>query len=440
MDSKTFKDLGLSQWLCDTVSQMGFRFPTPIQQQCIPEILKGGSVVGRAQTGSGKTAAFALPMLQALSTDPYGIFGLVLTPTRELAFQIDEQFRAFGVNMGLNTCVVVGGLDMSSQRAELTERPHIVIATPGRLSHHIRNNVEINMEGLQFLVLDEADRLFEDCFDDDLETITSIMPDKSERQTLLFSATMTKKVVEYQKLTMTDPLYLEVHSEKEAIVEALDQKYLLVPQAVKQTYLAYILRQAEWAENKSIIIFTSTCKGCEIVSALLLELSIDCVTLNSSKTQQRRLAALGKFKSGKSMVLVATDVASRGLDIPTVQLVINYDVPRMSEDYVHRVGRTARAGRTGVSITFVSQYDVEIFKSIESFVGKEMDPYKVSEDKVLAMMNEVAQAGRMAKIRTESYETTSRSVKRDRKDGKPSKKKGNSKKKKPKKKKKVQSS
>jgi ATP-dependent RNA helicase DDX49/DBP8 len=405
-----FLGLGLAPWLADTCKQMGYRSPTSIQCQCIPYILKGEDVVGRAQTGSGKTAAFALPILSKLSGDPYGIFALVLTPTRELAFQIDEQFRAFGTRMQLKTAVVVGGLGNLDQLQALADRPHVVIATPGRLAWHIRNGAEVPLDEASFLVLDEADRLFEDCFAPDLAVISEALPPIGQRQTLLFSATMTKAVMDFQKMTLNNARYAEVHSEKDAIVASLDQRYILIPQAVKECYLVHLLSMPIW-EDASIIIFTATCKGAEILNLLLTELEIECVTLHSKKTQPRRLAALGKFRGGKTNILVATDVASRGLDIPSVKLVVNYDVPRMTDDYVHRVGRTARAGRGGLALTFVSQYDVAIFKSIEEHVGQQMEEYKEMEEKdVLSNLGKVSAAARMAKVRGQSFDLTTRKV------------------------------
>jgi ATP-dependent RNA helicase DDX49/DBP8 len=298
---------------------MGYKAPTKIQTNCIPLVLAGKDVVGKAQTGSGKTAAFALPILSKLSADPYGVHTLVLTPTRELAFQIDEQFRAFGAHMNLSTCVVIGGLSSIMQLQELAERPHIVIATPGRLAWHIRNGGDVPIDDISFLVLDEADRLFEDSFAPELETICAHIPPPGQRQTLLFSATITKAVKDFQSLTLKNAVFVEADVNASEVVDSLDQRYLLLPQAVKQCYLYHLLTMERWADA-STIVFVATCKGCEILSALLIELEVDCVVLHSKKTQPRRMAALGKFRGGKSKLMVCTDVASRGLDIPQVRL------------------------------------------------------------------------------------------------------------------------
>lgn len=402
-----FEALGIPQWLADTCSQMGFKAPTPIQSQCIPRVLSGQNVIGNAQTGSGKTAAFALPLLTKLAQDPYGIFALVLTPTRELAFQIDEQFKALGTRINLTTTVIVGGFPRLEQLQQLSTQPHVVIATPGRLAWLIREGEKPYFENLAFLVLDEADRLFEGCFQDDLNVITKLFPDPPGHQTLLFSATITKAVTAFQSTIMVDD-FLQVQSEP---VATLDQKYLTMPQNLKQCYLVYLLNLPEWKE-KSVIIFVATCKGCQILQSLLTELEIDCLALHSGLDQQRRMASLGKFRAGHTR-LVATDVASRGLDIPQVALVVNFDVPRMAEDYQHRIGRTARAGRGGQAITFVSQYDVAIFQAIETAQGKTLELYKpFNEEKALALLPKVSEAARMAKIRTQDFALLSRKTAR----------------------------
>lgn len=333
----SFASLGVDEWLIRACKEMGINKPTEIQCRCIPQILAGRDVMGRAQTGSGKTATFALPILQKLSQDMFGIFALVLTPTRELAFQIADQFRALGASLNLRDTVVIGGQDMMTQALELAKSPHVVIGTPGRIADHIDSGTKLHFKHLQFLVLDEADRLFEPCFSANLSSIVEVLPPIEQRQTLLFSATITTELAQQCSLAMKEPCFFEVSSRDNAVVKELNQRYLFVPQNVKECYLAFLLKETPFQES-SVIVFTSTCRGCQLIAALLEELEIDCVQLHSRNSQARRLAALGKFRSGQSKVLVATDVASRGLDIPTVKLVINYDVPRVPADYVHRVG------------------------------------------------------------------------------------------------------
>lgn len=277
------------------------------------------------RAGSGKTAAFALPILQTLSKDPYGIYAVVLTPTRELAFQLADQLRVLGSSLSLRDAVVIGGLDMLPQAIALGERPHIVIATPGRLADHIRSNTAMHLTHCRYLVLDEVDRLMEPKFRKDMDTIAAQLPPPERRQTLLFSATMTKQDVMDQQnqfaLRESNTDFCHVASDDDALVAQLDQRYLFMPQNIKEVYLVYMLSKSAFA-GQSCIVFVSTCRGCEVITQLLLEMGVQCESLHSRKNQNRRLASLGKFRSGLAKVLVATDVASRGLDIPTVQLVV----------------------------------------------------------------------------------------------------------------------
>jgi ATP-dependent RNA helicase DDX49/DBP8 len=307
----------------------------------------------------------------------------------------------------------VGGLDQLTQSKELAERPHIVIATPGRLAELIRSNQRPHFTHLQFLVLDEADRLLESSFQPDLDVILGYLPPVNKRQTLLFSATLNQEAPELQRLQLNAPVTVEAQAgDQEGTVAELDQRYLFVPQSTKESYLIYILTQTAY-KDESCIIFTSTCRGAEILTQLLVELSINCVSLHSNHNQARRLAALGKFRSAQTNILIATDIASRGLDIPSVKLVVNYDVPRVAEDYIHRVGRTARAGRGGMAATIVSQYDINIFQHIEETVlARKMEKFDLPEEKVLNLMKTVNAAKKMAKIRLEEFDLTKKTVKR----------------------------
>jgi ATP-dependent RNA helicase DDX49/DBP8 len=323
------QSLGVAPWLVATLAGLGMKAPTDIQQQCIPRILAGRDVIGQAKTGSGKTAAFALPILQTLAKDPYGIYALVLTPTRELAFQLADQFRVLGSSLNLRDCIVIGGLDMMPQALQLSERPHVIIATPGRFADHIRSKTSMHLQHCRYLVLDEVDRLMEPKFRKDMDTIQSVLPPANKRQTLLFSATMTKEEVLDQQnqfqLREGNTDFCQVKSDDDALVAQLDQQYLFMPQNIKEVYLVYMLSKSAFA-GQSAIVFVSTCRGCEVVAQLLLEMGIKCESLHSRKNQNRRLASLGKFRSGTAKVLVATDVASRGLDIPTVQLVVSHTI------------------------------------------------------------------------------------------------------------------
>eukprot|EP00466_Bigelowiella_natans_P007721 jgi/Bigna1/86939/estExt_fgenesh1_pg.C_150116 len=410
----SLRDRGVSKWLCDACREMGIQRPTDIQRLAIPAIMKGENVIARAKTGSGKTAAFGLPILDSLSMDPYGIFAYILTPTRELAFQIAEQLNAFGAGMNVRVQVVVGGTDIVKEATKLGRAPHIVVSTPGRLAAHTRDAANLNVKHLKFLVLDEADRLFNDSFDQDLSVIFESLPIPKHRQTLFFSATLTKQINEKaSKLCGTKPKFFQINSDEEAqTVSELKQGYIFLPQPLKETYLVHILQEHE---EKSVLIFTTTCKGAELLSQVLTQMEIECESLHSGKNQARRLASLAKFRGGQCKILVATDVASRGLDIPQVTLVVNYDLPRTVEDYVQRVGRTARAGRGGLAITLVSQYDVKAFVKIEEHIKLKIEKYNVKEKKALELLKFVSEAKRMAKLRLEEFEMRDESSKLKRK-------------------------
>ncbi|KAJ3124299.1 hypothetical protein HK098_001211 [Nowakowskiella sp. JEL0407] len=396
-----FAQLGLSPWLIDSLKMLSITKPTEIQRACIPSILSGKDVIGSARTGSGKTAAFALPILQKLSEDPYGVFALVLTPTRELAFQIAEQFRVLGSTMNLKQSILVGGLDMMTQAIELSRKPHVVVATPGRLVDLMKSsNGASHFKRLKFLVLDEADRLLTETFSEDLDEILSSIPSSklTNRQTLLFSATMTPEIEELRKSKENSENGNEIVvyscASRFDTVEKLDQRYLFIPSAIRDSYLAYLLRND--FEGKTMIIFTGKCRTSEHLKIMLRELGIKSVSLHAQMTQADRIASLAKFKSGLVGVLIATDVGSRGLDIPTVQVVLNYEVPADPTDYIHRVGRTARAGRGGVAVSMVTEHDIDIIQNIESKINRKLTELKIDENDVLDLLSEVGLAKRVA--------------------------------------------
>ncbi|CAN0499152.1 unnamed protein product, partial [Ectocarpus sp. 12 AP-2014] len=309
----------------------------------------GKDVIGLAETGSGKTGAFALPILQALLENPQRLFAVVMAPTRELAFQINEVMEALGVGIGLKTVCIVGGIDMFQQSVALALKPHVVIATPGRLVDHLENTKGFSLRTAKYLVLDEADRMLGMDFEEEINKVLSVLP--RERRTFLFSATMTSKVAKLQRASLKNPVRVEV-ANKFSTPKTLVQQYLFIPAKHKDCYLAYVLN--EFA-GQSTIVFVSTCNNAQRVALLLRNLGFQAVCLHGQMGQPKRLGALGKFKSGQRNVLIATDVASRGLDIPSVDLVVNMEIPSHGKDYIHRVGRTARAGRAGRSIAFVTQ-------------------------------------------------------------------------------------
>ncbi|GAB6032294.1 Putative ATP-dependent RNA helicase ddx49 [Chamberlinius hualienensis] len=399
-ENATFEDLRLDSWLIKQLKVMKLRRPTPVQYNCIPPILDGRDCIGCAKTGSGKTMAFVLPILQALSVDPYGIFALILTPTRELAVQIADQFRVLGKHINLRDCVVIGGLDMVAQGLELSQKPHIVIATPGRLADHLKSCDTFTLSRVRFLVIDEADRLVGGAFDDQMKTILAALP--SKRQTLLFSATITDALTKLKSIGTTQPYFWESRPDIVTVAQ-LDQYYCLAPVDFKDSYLVQIVHQ--FVKNKpdrSVMIFTDTCKGCQILNMMFRQLGFECGCIHSMIPQKERLMSLEIFKSSKAKILIATDVASRGLDIPTVDLIINHNVPLVPKDYVHRVGRTARAGRGGRAITFVTQHDIRLIHAIEELIGKKLSEYTACEKDVLTILTQVAVAKRECEIRLDA--------------------------------------
>ncbi|WVR07724.1 ATP-dependent rRNA helicase RRP3 [Kwoniella sp. DSM 27419] len=390
--NKTFADLGISPQLCDACTSMGFKKPTDIQVESIPHALQGKDIIGLAQTGSGKTAAFSLPILQSLWENPQPFFALVLAPTRELAYQISQQVTALGAGIGVRAATIVGGMDMMSQSIALSKRPHVIVATPGRLMDHLENTKGFSLKALKYLVMDEADRLLDMDFGPIIDKVLKVIP--KERNTYLFSATMTTKVAKLQRASLNKPVRVEVSS-KYSTVSTLLQHYLLCPLKAKDTHLLYLANELS---SSSMIIFTRTVNDAQRLSIILRRLGFPAIPLHGQMSQSMRLASLNKFKSGGRSILVATDVASRGLDIPLVDLVINYDMPTNSKDYVHRVGRTARAGRSGKSITLVTQYDVEILQRIEAHIGKKMASFDVDKEAVALLFDTVARASREAAL------------------------------------------
>ncbi|KAG5322212.1 DDX47 helicase, partial [Pseudoatta argentina] len=407
----TWKDLGLVDTLCKTCLDLKWKDPTRIQQEAIPLTLQGKDVIGLAETGSGKTAAFALPILQALLENPQRYFALILTPTRELAFQISEQFDALGSSIGVKTVVLVGGMDMHAQGMILEKKPHIIIATPGRLVDHLENTKGFNLRQLKFLVMDEADRILNMDFEVEVDKILRVIP--RERRTLLFSATMTKKVQKLQRASLRNPVKVEV-STKYQTVEKLQQYYIFIPVKFKDVYLVHILN--ELAGN-SFMIFCGTCNNTVRTALLLRNLGFTAVPLHGQMTQNKRIAALTKFKAKNRSILISTDVASRGLDIPHVDIVINFDIPTHSKDYIHRVGRTARAGRSGRSITFVTQYDVELYQRIEQLISKQLPLFPTEEEEVMLLQERVSEAQRIVKMDMKNMEDNKRSGKRRKRGG-----------------------
>nr|AAH68844.1 MGC81500 protein [Xenopus laevis] len=290
-EQKTFRDLGVTDVLCEACEQLGWKQPTKIQIEAIPMALQGRDIIGLAETGSGKTGAFALPILQTLLESPQRLYALVLTPTRELAFQISEQFEAIGSSIGVKSAVIVGGIDMMSQSLALAKKPHVVIATPGRLIDHLENTKGFNLRALKYLVMDEADRILNMDFETEVDKILKVIP--RDRKTFLFSATMTKKVQKLERAALKDPVKCAVSS-KYQTVEKLQQFYVFIPSKFKDSYLVYILN--ELAGN-SFMIFCSTCNNTQRVALLLRNLGFTAIPLHGQMSQNKRLGALNKFKA-----------------------------------------------------------------------------------------------------------------------------------------------
>ena len=386
VDSKaSFATLDLAPWLIASLAALEIKRPTGIQKGCIPSILEGKDVIGGSRTGSGKTVAFTVPILQKWAEDPVGIYAVILTPTRELALQIFEQVKAIAVPQSLKPILVTGGTEMRPQALALSRRPHVVIATPGRLADHILTSgtdTTIGLRRVKFVVLDEADRLLASgpgSMLADVETCLTALPPSGERQTCLFTATLTPEVMAIKSLPRAKdrpPIFVcQTDIAAISVPPTLEQTYLQVPLTYREAYLHVLLLTAGNIAKKSVMIFCNRTATANLVERLLRLLDHRVTSLHSVLSQKDRTDNLARFRASAARILVATDVASRGLDIPEVDLVINYDVPRNPDDYIHRVGRTARAGKMGEAITLVGQRDVNLFLAIEGRVGAKMDEW-----------------------------------------------------------------
>lgn len=384
---ESFDDLDLVPEITQACKNLNFTKMTPIQAKSIPPALAGSDIIGLAQTGSGKTAAFAIPILNSLWHDQQPYYACILAPTRELAQQIKETFDSLGSLMGLRTTCIVGGMNMMDQARDLMRKPHVIIATPGRLMDHLENTKGFSLRKLKFLVMDEADRLLDMEFGPVLDRILKIIPTQG-RTTYLFSATMTSKIDKLQRASLTNPVKCAV-SNKYQTVDTLVQSLMVVPSGLKNAFLIYLLNEYY---GKSTIIFTRTKANAERISALCNLLEFNATALHGDLNQNQRTGALDLFKAGKKSILVATDVAARGLDIPSVDIVVNYDIPVDSKSYIHRVGRTARAGRSGKSVSLVSQYDLELILRIEEVLGKKLPKEDADKNSIMALRDTVDKA------------------------------------------------
>ena len=364
-----FTDLGLAEPLLRAVREHGYETPTPIQVQAIPAVLKGGDLLAGAQTGTGKTAGFVLPMLQRLMAQPskrdargrIAIRALILTPTRELAAQVEESVRTYGKHVPLTSMVMFGGVGMQPQINALRKGVDILVATPGRLlDHHQQGTLDLRQ--VEIFVLDEADRMLDMGFIHDIKKVLAIVPAK--KQSLLFSATFSDEIKALADRLLNQPALIEV-ARRNATAENIAQKIHPVGRDRKKELLAHLIRQGDWHQ---VLVFMRTKHGCNRLTDYLNDQRITAMAIHGNKSQGARTKALADFKTGELRVLVATDIAARGIDIDMLPHVVNFELPNVPEDYVHRIGRTGRAGATGEAISLAC-LDEEIFvKDIERLI------------------------------------------------------------------------
>ncbi len=365
----SFKQLGLSDALLKAVSEKGYTTPSPIQQKAIPHVLQGKDVLASAQTGTGKTAGFTLPMLQIINENPHKgkrkVRALVLTPTRELAAQIYENVQEYSKYIDVKSTVIFGGVNQNSQVRTIRQGVDILVATPGRLLD-LENQRLLSLSDIEFLVLDEADRMLDMGFIHDIKKVLKLIP--SKRQNLLFSATFSKEIKTLANSFLTNPILVEATPEN-TTAEKVEQKTYRVDKSRKTELITKFIKEGNWDQ---VLVFTRTKHGANRLSQKLDKAGITSAAIHGNKTQNARVKALDGFKSGKVRVLVATDIAARGLDIPLLPHVINYELPNVPEDYVHRIGRTGRAGASGQAISLVGVDEVEYVRGIEKLLGEEL--------------------------------------------------------------------
>ncbi len=367
----SFNNLGLSAPILKAIKEQGYTNPTPIQARAIPVILQKKDILAGAQTGTGKTAAFTLPLLQLLTqakhqdTKSHHVRALVLTPTRELAAQVGENVEAYSKYLPYKSSVIFGGVKINPQIAKLRKGVDIVVATPGRLLDHIAQKT-INLSKLEFLVLDEADRMLDMGFINDIKKILLKLP--RNRQTLLFSATYSKEIKRLSESFLEKPELIEVARTNESAAQ-IEQAVYPVDKARKRELLTQLINEGKW---KQVLVFTRTKHGANRLCGQLEKDGITAAAIHGNKSQNARTKALADFKAGVTRVLVATDIAARGIDIDQLPHVVNYELPNVSEDYVHRIGRTGRAGNKGEAISLVCIDEDEYLRNIEKLIKKDI--------------------------------------------------------------------
>lgn len=355
----SFDSLGLAPKLLDALKRLGFVTPTPIQKKAIPVAVEGEDVIGIAQTGTGKTLGFGLPMIQRVARQKRR--GLVVLPTRELAMQVDEELKKIAGSLGLRTAILIGGENIQRQIEQINKHPHVIVGTPGRIIDHIEQKI-LKLSDVGILVLDEADRMLDMGFLPQIRKILKAVP--KDRQTMLFSATMPNDIVRIADKHMKKPVRVEV-APAGTTAKTVDQELFIVDRKDKLRLLEKLL--GDYAGT--VLVFTRTKHAAKKVKRVVEKMGHDAAEIHSNRSQAQRKAALEGFKSGKYRVLVATDIAARGLDVDNIELVVNYDVPAHPDDYVHRIGRTGRAGKEGKAITFGTPDEGKEVRNIEKYAG-----------------------------------------------------------------------
>lgn len=368
----TFKDLNLNPEILANINEQGYTHPTPIQAKAIPHILEGRDILAGAETGTGKTAAFTLPLLQLLKEKPNSgrkPRALILSPTRELAAQIGDSIKLYGKNLHLKSTTIFGGVGINPQINSLRQGVDIVIATPGRLLD-IHSQNAIDMSEVEYLVLDEADRMLDMGFIKPIQKIIQTL--KKKRQTLFFSATYTRDIKHLADTLLKNPVSIEVARQNKT-AETIDQYIYHVLKADKRNVLAEFINEGNWQQ---VLVFTKTKHGADKLTKYLQKSKITTAAIHGNKGQGARTRALADFKAGKVRVLVATDIAARGIDIDQLPYVINYELSFVPEDYVHRIGRTGRAGSTGKAISLVDPEEIHLLRAIERLIKKKLPQYR----------------------------------------------------------------
>ena len=431
----SFEKMRLEKWIKKVINYLSYKEPTEVQKYVIPQILKEKNVIAISKTGTGKTASFCLPILSELSKNPFGLYAIILEPTRELVLQVEEKLKLFSTGFNLRMCSIIGGEDFTTQLNELDKIPHIIIATPGRLVSFLENNYIKLVQNLRYFVMDEFDQLLDETIKPDIDKIITYLPD--ERITLFFSATIMQTKEELKKYigkNYKDEIYyynnntdekledivkkddsgekekekdLNVNKKNKKIIplkiknrinEDVSLKYILVPQKLKEHYLLYLLRNRYKETNT--LIFVNHVKQCDFLYNLCKLFEIKVSHLHSKMTQKNRREDLQKFKGSLTNILISTDLASRGLDIKQCDLVINFDIPLSSLTFIHRAGRTGRIGNKGLCISFVSQYDVEVLNGIEDDLNADFKEIEdIDQDEIMVDTGLVSKGIKLTKMK-----------------------------------------